>query len=900
MTPFRWACGAAFLSGCAALGFEILWVRRLGEFFGGGSVAVHVVLTVFFGGMGLGARVIGPWVDRRGASRRTWLAMEGWVALCGLLFFPAADLVESAFVSWLPGEAAAGVTLGAKALAASLLLLPPTIAMGATLPILIRLLPGDPRSWGRRLAWLYGLNTLGGALGVAAAVFVWIPRLGMTGAAIACASLNASAIAAVFLGRPAAPRTPSPTTAPPAAAATPRAPMRPVLLIGAGLSGFCSVGMEVVWVRALAGRFANTVYSFAGILAIYLACLALGSLILVGLERRRWTGSLASALAFVVSGVAGLASAFFLAGGERTEFGSGLLAMQLHEWSVAAAALALPCLAFGLQLPLLTRLGLRGADSLGRDLGSFLAVNTLGAIAAAPVVSLLGFPWLGLRTCLLLLGVLSVSYGLFAVLPERETEDPSADATRRGVTWVSILALALVASLLPDVRAWRETEAEELLAYTEGRLASVAVVRGAGGERVLKLNNHYRLGSARTQFAQERQGLVPLLLHPDPREALFLGVGTGSSVGAAVALGDVAVDALELVPELLPLLPWFEPINRGVHRAAAARPDVRLWNADARHFVLATERTYDVVIGDLFVPWRAGEGAMYTREHLTAVARRLRPGGLFCQWLPLYQLDRSALESVLATFAVVFERVDLFWLYFNAEQPVVGVVGSEGVELAPRALPGRAVVLEAGLADPDELRGSWILGFAGTPEWLRSSPVESRARPVVEFLSARRRAARRETPAEENIRFLLERRQPFEDAPWLSSSAGADPRAEATRRAIEAFFRASLALGAADEAGALEHLTIGVRERPGWDWLVANVESRLDRLAADGSWELFDRGLETLAASAFPARLAYWRGVAAWVRDGSAEDARAAWQRALQIDPEHLPSRRQLELLEPR
>jgi len=896
-TALRCACAAAFLSGGAALGFEILWVRRLGEFFGGGSVAVHVVLTVFFGGMGLGARLVGPWVDRRGATPRTWLLMEGWVAACGLAFFPCANLVEEAFVRWLPGEVSAGVALAAKVVAAVVLLLPPTIAMGATLPVLIRLLPkyprgpGDARELGTRLAWLYGSNTLGGAVGVAAAVFLWIPHLGMRGAAAACVALNASAIAAVFLGRLPASRPSRPGAS--------RAPMRTLFLVGAGLSGFCSVGMEVVWVRALAGRFANTVYSFAGILAVYLACLALGSLLLVGLERRGWTGALSSALAFVASGLAGLASAFFLASEGRTPLGGGLLAMQLHEWSVTGLVLFVPCLAFGLQLPLLTRLGSRGEDSLGRDLGSFLAVNTLGAIAAAPIVSSLGFPLLGLRSCLIVLSVASVSFGLFAILPERDADARTEGGLRTAVTWSSIVALALVASWLPDVRAWRENASDELAAYTEGRLASVAVVQAQTGERVLKLNNHYRLGSARTQFAQERQGLVPLLLHPAPRDVLFLGVGTGSSVGAAVALGDVAVDGVELVPEILPLLPWFDRINRGVAAAAQRRPDVRLLDADARHFVLASERLYDVVIGDLFVPWRAGEGAMYTREHLAAVSRRLRPGGLFCQWLPLYQLDRSALDSILATFARVFPRVDLFWLYFNAEQPVVGVVGTLDRTLELRTQPAKTVVGEAGLADLDELRGSWVLGFDALPDWLRSAPIESRDRPFIEFVSANQRAQRSETPAAENVRYLLERARPLSEAPWQLDE-GEATRAESTRSAIDAFFRAALALQTGDEAGALGELSAALGARPDWDWMAANLESRLDRHAAAGAWSHFEQALEALARSAFPERLEYWRGVERWARYDDEAGARAAWERALLAAPDHLPSARQLQLLDAR
>jgi spermidine synthase len=170
------------------------------------------------------------------------------------------------------------------------------------------------------------------------------------------------------------------------------------------------------------------------------------------------------------------------------------------------------------------------------------------------------------------------------------------------------------------------------------------------------VNQDYGLGSVRTRFAQERQGLIPLLLHPAPRAALFLGIGTGCSAGAAAGFGGASVDAVEILPEVVAMLPWFRDVNRDLAGRAATHRGVRVLVADARRFVLSTNRRYDVVVGDLFVPWRAGEGALYAREHFEAIRGVLAPGGLFCQWLPLYQLDPRELRVIVRTFLEVFPR----------------------------------------------------------------------------------------------------------------------------------------------------------------------------------------------------------------------------------------------------
>src|SRR5439155_11729304 len=124
----------------------------------------------------------------------------------------------------------------------------------------------------------------------------------------------------------------------------------------------------------------------------------------------------------------------------------------------------------------------------------------------------------------------------------------------------------------------------------------------------------------------------------------------GITFGAASLHLDLESDGVELVPEVVAVMPQFEPFNFTPNR----QPTLKLRVADARRFIRATQGRYDVIVADLFHPARDGAGSLYTREHFQAVRQRLADGGMFCQWLPLHHLDEPMLRTVIRTFLEVF------------------------------------------------------------------------------------------------------------------------------------------------------------------------------------------------------------------------------------------------------
>jgi spermidine synthase len=219
------------------------------------------------------------------------------------------------------------------------------------------------------------------------------------------------------------------------------------------------------------------------------------------------------------------------------------------------------------------------------------------------------------------------------------------------------------------------------------------------------------MGGTGSTLAEQRHADIPLLLRPGAKKALFLGLGTGISIGAARFHEDLTVDGVELLPGVLAALPHFAPENGDPQKLS----NFRFYAADARRFARCTEDRYDVIVADLFNPAHDGIGLLYSEEHFRAVKLRLNPGGLFCQWLPLYQMDSQTLRSIMATFVKVFEHADAFLLRFNVDTPVLGLISASSEGSTPLiSFPSAPMLAEhlrqIGLADPLRLWGNYLCG----------------------------------------------------------------------------------------------------------------------------------------------------------------------------------------------
>lgn len=729
------------LSGAIGLVYEVLWLRRLSLLFGATAPATVATLSSFFLGMGLGAAMIGRRSPRWRRPLRVFALLEVGVivAAIGVEILLGSAQGILARLAW--GEGSATTALAARMLLAVVMLAPPAALMGGTLPVLAQVVGARRGGLGVRAGGLYAVNTLGAAAGCLAVPLVLLPMLGAAGSILAAmagslvVSVAALALDAASPGTAPAPGTmaPIPRTGPGEAGAL-------LLMGGAFFSGAVALGLEVLWTRMLALVHENSVQSFATVVAIHLLGTAAGTALGRDLLSRGrdapalvawgWIG--AGALVMVAPNVFIRLSA----GLEYVSGGGGLPAHEARVAGLAVAAFFPATVLAGLAFPALLQMaGERGGEA-GPAVGRLLFANLVGCIVGPLTALALPALWgLGLWRAIAAFGALLWVAGDLL----------RAGARGRLLHPARLPALAAMAVLLGVLRPGslpraRIDPGERIVSLREGAFGTVAVVESEGRRR-LQLNNHYVLGGTTAGGEERFQGHLPLLLHRAPRSVAFLGLGTGISAGAALSHPVREVVAVELIPEVIEAA---RADFRGPNRGLMDDPRVRVVAEDARVVMQAFPGRFDVVVGDLVVPWRRGESSLYTLESFLAARRALAPGGLYCQWVPMFQLTPEEFGSIAATFLEVFPRATLWRGDFRAGEPAMALVGLTGDGmLDPEAITARARVLSEHpdpsnpyLVDP---AGVWVFLVGALSHNLppiQGSPLSRDGLPLVELRSA--------------------------------------------------------------------------------------------------------------------------------------------------------------------
>jgi spermidine synthase len=765
------ALGLMAASGVAALGYEIVWTHQNALWLGQETAAVLAVLAAFFGGLGIGAAALAGPITRAARPARWYAGCEIVIALWSLVLAFAMPEAAARLVDLVGAEPSPVRQWSVTFCGTFLVLLPATAAMGATLPAVERLIGSAA---GRRVPMigaLYAANTLGAVAGVVLSAFWLVPALGLVRTALVCVALNllCAALALCFLDERSTP-------------AEPVAARRAFPALAAlACTGLLGIGYEVLGVRVLSQAAEDTVYTFAILLAIYLAGTALGA---AAYQRwriatpevfeapDRWRGRLllATAVALLV-GMLGLATAPALKSAALEWLGESSFERALAvEAVIAVAAFLPPTIATG---ALFSHLCV-AAKAQGVSFGLALGVNTLGA-ALAPLVFGVGLvPAIGLESA-----VLIVVAGYLALAAPRHWRTMGFAATA-----IAAVAVALIAPPLAFVDV---PEGGRVVRLEQGATATVSVVEDASGVARLHIDNHQQEGSSGTLYADARQALLPLLLHPAPRRALFLGLGTGITASAAAQDRSLEVHAVELLPEVIAASASF----RDAFPEEDAVKRLHVLNADARRFVRTATETYDIIVADNFHPARSGSGALYTVEHFEAVRGRLAPGGLFCQWLPLHQLDLDSLRSIVRAFLAAWPRGWAMLATHSLETPVLGLVARrDGERLSVEEVGGRVATLEVpggveafGLGEELAVLGSFVGGPRALTAFAADAPLNTDDRPIVAWRAPRITYDPDSLPRERLIALLRELS--------IAPSELVDPRSPETQLArLSAYWRA--------------------------------------------------------------------------------------------------------------
>jgi len=706
-----WLCFT--LSGAAALALELLWVRSASLVAGATASTAATVLASYLAGLGLGAafarRDTAHPVRRYGALElaAAGLALASYGVFAASVSEPGQRILEAG--GWI-----------ARTLVVSLAVLPATIALGATLPTLASALT-IPSDVGSRGGLLYALNTLGGVGGIAAMGFGLPSAIGVRASYLTAAAASALAGSLAFwLGDAELPAR-SATTGPPSAFR---------LRAAAFVAGALAIGLEVLWIRLFAQVLHNSVYSFAAVSLVILLAIAVGAALGATLLRRHPPPRVAAG-AFLSAGLAtvcGVWSFVYWTDG-LGYFGmrTGLPEYVVRIVLLAAATAGPAALASSAVLPALWA-ACGDPESVSRPIGEITGANLFGGVFGALVTAFLAIPLFGVRSVFLLAAIAYVALADAAI---------GSGIAPRALCYLSLFAIAALDPLRAPLT--HLAPGETLRALVEGASGIVTVVE-AGDDLQLRLDNYYVLGGSAAERGERRQGLIPLLLHPAPRRVAFIGVATGISASAAPALGVADATLVEVVPEVAAMAAaYYGRWNGGVLEEGGAR----LLIDDGRRYLTASNRRFDVVVSDLFIPWHAGAGSLYTREMYAAVSRHLEPGGIFCQWLPLYQLTREEFDLIARTFLSTFRSVSVWRNDFYPDRPVVGLVGSSDspaidLESSGRrieALPGWA--RDSLLSSPRSLAMLYLGNLSLAPDVVGRGALNTDDRPRIEFLAPR-------------------------------------------------------------------------------------------------------------------------------------------------------------------
>ncbi|CAG9181215.1 fused MFS/spermidine synthase [Cupriavidus pinatubonensis] len=731
-----------FASGAAGLIYQVLWIKQLALVVGVDVHAVTTAVSAFFAGLALGGWLFGRVADRHARPLRLY----AWLEIGVLVLAIGATLLlarSAAPFAWLESR----VGLLAWALPFVLVILP-AAAMGGTLPVLMRVLASRAGQVGTHGGRLYAANTTGAIAGTLLAGFVLIPWLGITGSALAAATLNGVAAIAAFAMASRAVATKASAADPVPASAQPARDAgggRLALVLYAAAGGI-ALGYEVVWSQAIVQFISTRTFAFTVVLATYLAGLAIGS----ALAARRadrvrdpWgafamliaAAGLVALLEIVVLGEWLLLAQAAVSAWVQSATSSGLAAACASFAMAALCVVFVPTLLLGAAFPFVLRVGVDN-HRLGSGVGAVVALNTLGGIAGTAVAGFVLVPRIGLVHTLSLLTVGAGVVGVIAVALGSGVHK----LARWAVPMVALLAV-IAAALAPADRLatlLARARGGEIAFYEEGRGATVAVVKQASATHTfnrLYIQGVSNSGDTMTSLRYMRlQALLPLIVHGGtPRSVLVIGLGTGITAGATLPYPGLEHRVVaELLPPVLRAVPQFQG-NYNV--AGDKRVDIRL--RDGRRELLQSDQRYDLITLEPPPPSAAGVVNLYSTDFYKLAAARLQPGGLVAQWLPLPTQNDEDTRALVRSFLDAFPYATL-WTTELHEMMLVGSMSP--IKLDPERIGQRfaepevsAALRAVGVTSPAALLATWVTGREGLERYAGDAPAVTDDHPRIEY-----------------------------------------------------------------------------------------------------------------------------------------------------------------------
>ena len=696
INSIAYAC--LFASGMATLVYELIWFRYLTLVFGATLYALSAVLCAFMLGLAGGAWGMGRILAKGDGSKRLilWYGIfEGLIGLYALSFPLGLELLEKIYPLVLPSDGQAGLMVHImEFLLGTFLMLPATLLMGATLPLVSCWAVGnEKRQVFSKISLLYGWNTLGAVFGCLFTQFFAIQLWGVQGAIWFGVLLNAMVFLACFVcGRIFYQVDQQHISAKKennnSVADEDIGNINLLVFVMFAYSGMASLSSEILWTRILVFPMGTTLFSFALILATFLSGIAFGSLV-----ARRLLGESNWILKFILIEISiglvcigilpllenltewtSLTDRFFYSienSPEKTLFIRFLFAFGL---------MFLPTFGFGLLFPLANHIYSFRLQAVSKAIGNVYSINTLGGVLGTILTPFVFIPLFGIRLSIYLIYAVLILFGVF-VLAKYRKQNP-----------VLILAVVLVVLIVGKTIFVPQIETGEsgvhnlarleinvpedrvkLLDYKEGEFSTISVVEDTeSGARTIYLDG-FSTATVSRSFSgsayMQAMGFVPMVLHPEPKNVLVIGFGTGNTLGIASLFSNANVHGVEIDKNVLKFSKWFSDWNHDVLK----RSNTKMFIQDGRAFLRWSKTRYDVIVMEPMSPLQAGVVNLYSKEFYELALNHLKEDGILVQWLPLHLVGREDARSITQTFKNVFPESSV-WNSFLTR--IVLLIGS--------------------------------------------------------------------------------------------------------------------------------------------------------------------------------------------------------------------------------
>ncbi len=788
------------LSSMSALIYEVVWSRELTYIFGTSVYAVSTVLATFMFGLALGSFIFGKLVDRQENPLRLFALLEIGLGVYGIIVIGIFSLIVHPYrflYSLLHGSSL--LFLSSQFILAFIALILPTTLIGGTFPVMSKIYTEEFDALGEKVGVVYSLNTVGAAVGAFSSGFVLMPILGLNRTTLLAAFVNLAVGAIIYdLSNKTISKIVEKVKHKKVGLRT----LDKVILVSFFFSGFAALTYEVVWTRFLSLIFGTSVYAFSTMLTAFMVGLALGSY----------------AVSKVVDSINDPVGAFIL-----VEWGIGIYGMLLlllfsnldmlyfniySRWSASFSSmwfvfflvffslLLIPTMLMGATLPLVSKIYSRDLRTVGGDIGAVFSSNTFGGIFGAFLAGFVLIPSIGIEKASLIAAAMNICivvvlfrfskirkevflliFVIFSIIGV-SLSTYGVDPLQAGVYYNT--------NRFSNASDYEEFKAETELLFKKDDPHGLVTVTKGRGTTALHINGKIDANNVGDIPNEYMLAYAPLFTHEDPKRVLNIGLGGGFTLSAIEDLDVEQIDVIEINPAVVEAT---RQVFYQYNDNALDDPRVNLIIADARNYLFTSDEKYDVIISEPSNPWLAGEGGLFTREFYELVKQHLYKGGVFAQWVPLYDHRAEDFKVFLKTYQSVFPYVQVYKI--KGDAILVGsreLRGLDYLKLRERLDGDRVkehlarmkrIIEYPGLSDVDYYLSFYLMNSEEIPSYIaETQEINSDDKPLLDFRTAKVHIMKgvpfKERPLADIMNFKLKREGMVLRAPPLTNMASID------------------------------------------------------------------------------------------------------------------------------